>query len=144
MLLAMNTLYLTGTEQAIFDVLPKILTEGWKTERELLTYEDSPERRQLRLALLRLHDPALIALREKTQQSHSVKEVAEMIAEMDMRKVDEDDLASLFFALGPNDLSLLIKHLLRAAESDKDVEGVTALTVVRHAVLQAFHSVARH
>lgn len=138
----MNTLHLTPAELSVFTSLPDSLREGWKTEHEGLGYVDMPERMELRMALVRLHDPKLLALRQRTQAAQTVEEVASAIASMDLSDVDDDDLASLFFALGPDYLSRLIIHMLQHAKTDKDVEDVTGLTVIRHSILQAFHSVS--
>lgn len=137
----MNTLHLTPAERPLFEALPAALREGWIVEHEGLGYADTPARMELRLALLRIHDPALIELRKKTQTAQTVQEVADAIASMDLAEVDDDDLASLFFALGPDYLSRLIIHLLQTAATDKDVEAVTGLTVIRHSILEAFRSV---
>lgn len=138
----MNTLHLTPAERPLFDALPATLREGWKVEHEGRGFVDTPERMELRLALLRIHDPKLLQLRQRTQEAQTVDEVAAAIASMDLSEVDDDDLASLFFALGPDYLSRLIIHLLQKVQTDKDVEDVTGLTVIRHSILEAFHSVS--
>lgn len=138
----MNTLHLTPAERPLFEALPADIREGWNVVHEGLGYVDTPARMELRLALLRIHDPALLELRRRTQTAQTVQEVAEAIASMDLSDVDDDDLASLFFALGPDYLSRLITHLLQNVGTDKDLEDVTGLTVIRHSILEAFHSVS--
>lgn len=138
----MNTLYLTVEEQKLFDALSSDMREGWQTQMEEGRYEDSADKQMIRLSLVRLHDPRLLKLRAQAEQAGSIEEVASLIQDMNLEDVDEDDLAELFFALGPAVLSRLILDLLTAANSDGDVEGVTALTVIRHSILTSFHPVS--
>ncbi len=130
-------------EQVLFDTLPDALREGWETEAETLSYEDTPQRRMIRLSLLRLHDPKLLAFREQAKQAQSAEEIAVLMESIDLKDVDEGDLAELFFALGPVTLSLLIAALLRTVKTDTDIEGITALTVIRHSVLASLQPVSR-
>lgn len=139
----MRTLHLTMQEQVLFDTLPDALREGWETEAETLSYEDTPQRRMIRLSLLRLHDPKLLAFREQAKQAQSAEEIAVLMESIDLKDVDEGDLAELFFALGPVTLSLLIAALLRTVKTDTDIEGITALTVIRHSVLASLQPVSR-
>jgi hypothetical protein len=139
----MNTLHLTPGEQQLFDALPGDLREGWQTQAETLTYADTPAKREVRLGLMRLHDPLLLKVRDATQHSSTAMEMVDVLKNINLKDVDEDDIASLFFALGPNDMSHLIAHLLQNAKTDLDLEGITALTVIRHSILEAFDSVSR-
>ena len=133
----MNTLYLTVEEKKIFDVLPVNLKEGWDVQVESRTYEDSPERRAARLSLMRLHDPKLLAFREKAQKVSSEEELKVLIRTMDLNGVIDDDLAELFFALGPVLLGQMIVSLLRDARSEKDVQDIAPLTDIRESQLNA-------
>lgn len=139
----MNILHLTPFEQSLFEALPSALREGWKVETENRGYADSPEKMEIRMALLRVHDPKLLKLREKTSTAKTPDEVAAIINETDLHGVDEDDLASLFFAMGPATVSSLIVYMIPKAETDKDLEDVTALAFIRHEILNAFQSVSR-
>ncbi len=134
----MNTLYLTWPEQILFQELPSGLTEGWKIDTEHLGFVDTPERRELRLSLVRIHDRRLLDLREKVQKAQTIEEVASYIQDMDLKGIDDDDIASLFFGLGPTYISSLIQHMLRTVTTDRELEGITALTVIRHSMLNAF------
>lgn len=138
----MNTLYLTAEEQRLFDALSSDMREGWQTQMEDERYADSADKQMIRLSLVRLHDPRLLKLKKQAEQAGSIEEVATLIQSMNLKDVDEDDLAELFFALGPAALSRLIVDLLAAAKSDSDVEGVTALTIIRHSILTSLHPVS--
>lgn len=134
----MTTLYLTSMEQQLFAKLSAELREGWVIEGETVHYEDTPEKQMMRIGLVRLHDPVLLALKEKVLQAGTQEHMAALIHSIDLQKVNERDLASLFFAMGPEVLSYLIRSLLREAATDQDIEGITALTVIRHSILNAF------
>lgn len=134
----MNTLYLTWPEQILFQALSSGLTEGWKIDTEHRGFVDTPERRELRLSLVRLHDPRLMELREKVQKAQTIEEVTTYIQNMDLKGIDDDDVASLFFGLGPAYMSNIIQFMLKNATTDRELEGITALTVIRHAMLNSF------
>ena len=138
----MNTLTLTKEEEKAFAELPEAVREGWDVQAETIRYEDTPAKQLMRLSLLRLHDPALLALREKAGRAGSGDELVALIQGMDVSAVDDSDLAELFFALGPTVLSELIAVQIASAKTDADVEGVQALTVIRHSILSSFHPVA--
>ena len=140
----MNPLFLLREEQAAFEALSSDLREGWEVEMETATYEDSVEKQIMRLSILRLHDPTLKELRDKAQSAGSVEEVATLLQDFDLKDVDEDDLAELFFAMGPTILSQLIASLLASAKTDDDIEGITALTTIRHSVLHALAPSSSH
>lgn len=139
----MRTLHLTAQEQTLFHAFPDALRDGWEMEAETLSYEDSLQRRMIRLSLLRLHDPKLLALRDQAQKADSVETIAALLVDFDLKEVDEDDLAELFFALGPVAITQLMAALFATAQTDADIEGITALSVIRHSVLAALQNVSR-
>lgn len=138
----MSTLFLTASERALYDKLSDGLKEGWAVENEALTYDDSPQKQAIRLSLLRIHDPHLLELRNKVSSATSMDDIAALLSKTNISEVQEDEVAQLFFALGPESLARLIGHLLRHAKTDGDMEGVTALTVIRHTMLESLPSVA--
>ncbi len=138
----MKTLYLTPTETSVFATLPEAVRDGWELEKEVLTYADTSEKQVLRLSLIRLHDPSLIHLRDKALEAATIEEVTALIHSMDVRLVDEDDLAELCFAIGPSMLSRLIVSLMKMVTNDKEMEAVTALTLIRHAILRSLQPVS--
>jgi len=138
----MNKLYLTAGERALYDALSVELKEGWEVEEETQIFTDSPQKQMIRFSLLRIHDPKLLSLREKSMKASTVEEVAALIHDADLKGVDEDDLAELFFALGPTVLTRLIETMFTSVKTDADVEGITALTVIRHTILTSYRSVS--
>jgi polysaccharide pyruvyl transferase CsaB len=135
----MNTLFLTATERAQYDALPSDIRDGWNVSDEILTYADTAQKQIMRLSLVRLHDPSLVELRRKMSETKTQEDMLALVASMDVRLVNEDDLAELFFAIGPSMLSQLIQLLLSRVQSDKDMEGVTAISVIRHTILVSLH-----
>lgn len=131
----MASLYLTKEEKKIFDALSEGVRDGWEVEEENGTFDDNAEKMRTRLALLRLHDPKLMSLRDKASGSTDIDRIAELVQEMDLSGISEDDLAELFFALGPSVLSTIIGDLLKSATTDKDIDDLQSLTFIRHELL---------
>lgn len=140
---AMTVLYLYNNERPLFDALADTLKEGWTVEEEAYHYNDSEEKLVMRLEMLRLHDPSLLALQQKVQQSASLEDVAALIQNQSLEGVQDSDIASLCFALGPDVLSRIIVNMLLTAQTDKELETITALTTVRHEIVAAYSSVTK-
>lgn len=140
----MNTLFLTSAEQPVFANLNSSLREGWTVTPEELTFADSPFKFRMRLELLRLHDPSLVALRERVKQMNDSAAIAHELTSIDPKLVLHDDLMSLFFTLGSGILSLLIGELLADVATDKDVQDLSALTFVRHEILLSYQPTPSH
>lgn len=134
----MNTLYLTADEKKLFDALPAAVRDGWVIELEQRTFVDTPEKRNMRFSLVRLHDPKLLAFRDRIASMSSADALISVMKDMDMQGVSEDDLAELFFALGPNVLSVIIPALITAATTDASLEEVCSLSVLRRSLLSSF------
>jgi hypothetical protein len=135
-----NTLFLTAEEQKVFQALPAKLREGWTVEEEKGQFQDAEEKLSMRMALLRLHDPKLLAV-QKRAVGLSSGQLAELLAQTDLKGVADDDLAELTFAVGPSILSKLIEGLLLQAKTDAELEDIVALALIRHSLLQSYISV---
>jgi hypothetical protein len=129
-------------EMALFRQLPDALQEGWQTEHEGWGYVDTPVRLEMRLALVRVHDPDMQRLRTIVQQAQTVEEVANTIMSMDLSSVDDNDLASLMFGMGPTLIGQCMLYALRSAASDEDINRIAALSFVRHSILASFAAAA--
>lgn len=134
----MKTLHLTDSEQALYQNLAADVRDGWEIATEDLPIQDSPEKRAVRMSLLRIRDPKLVLIQELAAGGDS-KAVIDAIQNHDLSEVNEEDLQQIFFALGPVVVTKLIESMIPEAKTDKDVEGITALTVIRHALLSAQH-----
>ena len=131
----MTTIYLSATEKMLFEKLAEDLRSGWSVEEETLEFEDTPERALARMHLLRLQDINLKAVLNSLKETDSPEIMLEIIRDTDLSNVSSPDLAALFFAIGPGTISLFIKSLLAEAKSDKEIEHITALSVIRHRLL---------
>lgn len=133
----MTVLHLTEAEQKLFDALPADVKEGWTVENESRMFTDSPKRYAMRLSFLRLRDPQLLELKEKLQGAKP-EQIASLLQEVDLKDVQQSDLAELFFALGPAPIYTLIEYTLKNAQSDREVEAVAGLGLIRGALLKSF------
>ncbi len=138
----MSTLHLTQKERRVFEKLADSLREGWTVESETLTYDDTPPRQMMRLSLVRLHDPKLLALRKQAEKCRSIEEAAVLMAGIDLKDVNDDDIAALFFGLGPAVIDQLIAEELPRVKNDQELEGIAALSQIRHSILSALLSAA--
>lgn len=136
----MNTLFLYTEEAEAYAACSSDIQSGWKVEDEKYTAADSFEKRKVRMQLMHLRDPKLKVFLDHAAKCSAPKEVAEHLHNTDLTHIDTADLAELFFALGPTVLTLLINFMLKDITSDEEVEGVAALTLIRHKLLEAFQS----
>ena len=102
--------------------------------------DDSPERRRMRLYLLRLHDPHLQAFVEEAKKRDTPEALIQLIYNTNLAGVDDSDLAELFFVLGPNALSALIQKMLLECKTDSDLQDIAALTEIRHSLFASLSS----
>lgn len=133
----MTTLYLTTEEQAVFASLSDALREGWTVEVESLPIEDSAAKRAIRFQLLRVRDARLLQLRDSIANAKDIDAVVTLIRDQNLKDIHEEDLQQIFFALGPVVVTKLIQSMLSEVQTDTDIEGITALTVIRHSLLSA-------
>lgn len=133
----LTVLHLTATESAIWHTLPPDRKEGWTVEPEEGNFRDSPERRRMRLQMLKLRDPKLLAFQEKARKAGTVDAITALILDTDMKKVNDADLAELFFAIGPGPIGRIVESMLVTVKTDADIEGIAALTTIRRSLYQS-------
>jgi len=133
----MNTLHLTTEEQGVYAKLSDALREGWDVQTEMGTYQDSEEKFSMRIALLRLHDSKLLDF-QKRAVGLSSDQLASLILGMNLKDVEDDDLAELFFAVGSSVMTSVIGGLLPKSKTDSDMEDISALAAIRHSILQSY------
>ena len=131
----MNTLYLTADEKKLYDALSDDLKEGWETEEETITFEDTDELRQLRIDLMEVSSPVTKDIQEKAQGKKTMQEAAEALKDYDLTNLSEDDMWEVFFALGPDTVTSMIEKLFVDVKEDKDVENISTFSIVRHELL---------
>lgn len=134
----MTSLYLTQAEQEGYGSLPKALTEGWTLLSEEQQFADTPGHFRMRLAYLKIRDPKLLVLKEALQKAKGEEDLKRLVAGFDLQGVRQADLAELFFALGPANVSNVIAVLLQRAKADEDIAVIAALSHIRHALLGSF------
>lgn len=133
----LNILHLTDAERAIWQILKREIREGWAVEPENGNFRDSPERRRMRLHLVKLRDPKLLDFQEKAKKTGTVDALTVLMMSTDLKGVNDADLAELFFAIGPGSIGRVVESMLKAAMTDEDIEGVAALTTIRRSLYQA-------
>ena len=131
----MKTLFLQTQELQPFEGLSEQLREGWKTETETEDFQDSAEQMLTRLQLLHVHDPKLLAFRDSLLSAKDNAAMESILMDTDLSSINDDDIAELFFALGPQLLSALIVGQLPEIKTEQDMYGLQALTTIRHALL---------
>lgn len=136
----MHTLYLTGEEGKKFSVLPEAVRSTFSVEKETLTYKDSPKRRGVRFSLLQATDPQVQAVKDVALSSKTDEEFLEAAKAVDMRKVSEEQIADVLFALGPDVIGHFLVNLLSHAKTSDDMELIAALSEARHAMLSSLTS----
>ena len=128
----MNTLYLTADEQKQFSGLADPLKEGWTVEEDVIEYEDSDHRREIRLRTMNIQDPWLKELQQKAMQINTSDGIMKLVNTVDIKECNDSDLAELLYALGPNILSALLRKLMAEHQDDEGIEQVAALSSMRH------------
>ena len=131
----MTTLHLTADEKKLFEKLPQELQEGWTVEEEKQFYEETPEKANVRLRLLRVHDPKISAFLDEAEKKKDANELAALILDTDLSGVSEGEIAKLFFTLGPEPIGKIIISLLQEVKKDKDIEDIVAISTIRHELL---------
>jgi len=139
----MTVLHLTTAEQLLWANVPQALQKGWSVETESGTWRDSPQYRQMRMQLVKLQDPKLLAFIEHAKAAASADALAKLLSETDLQGVMDSDISELFFALGPAVVGKLITLMLGTIKTHADIEGIAALTTIRRSLYAALVSSPR-
>jgi hypothetical protein len=139
MLGLMGTMFLTTSERAVFDALPRALREGWveRTKEEGGTAYESEKQRETRLRIVAEEYKRYPHLQRIAEGA--LKQVAEGKGpeDLSLEEIPQDALMPLLFSLGASGVSALIEALLGDVKSDEDLSGIAALSEVRHAILES-------
>ena len=136
-----QTLYLTADERALFDQLPQTLREGWNVSLEMVTTGEDLAELRMRLHLAHFTDPACARFREAALQSRSVEELTALIKTIDVSSFLPEQLAELFFVLGIENTSQMLRYTLERSVTDEDLEGVAVFSLIRRFLQEANQSV---
>jgi hypothetical protein len=139
----MTVLHLTTAEQVLWARVPQNFQSDWTVETEAGTWRDSPDRRRIRIQLVKLQDPKLLAFMEKAKITPSADALALLLSETDLKGVMDSDISELFFVLGPAAVGKLIELMLTTAKTKVDLEGIAALTTIRRSLYSALVSTSR-
>ncbi len=137
----MDSLYLTASEQKLFDALNPKLKEGWTVASETLSFEDTSEKSQIRFDLMRLEHPLLEQLR-KNGGVKSAQDLADFMQKNDLSKLGQNDLSEILYVLGPNLVSAVIETMFTSVHNDDDLAGICAFTSLRHILFSAMQPTA--
>lgn len=128
-------LHLTADEQALFAAVPENLRRKVNIESETLTYVDTPQRKQIRVQNMKLSATALLNFKGKVTAGSTVEEMTTLLSTANLAALSEDDLSELYFALGPDGVSMLIIQMLPHVRKEEDFEALISLCVIRHSLL---------
>ncbi len=134
----MDILFLTSVEHALLLQRFPRFTDTYTYAEETHVFTDSVRRMMLRLSLVRLRDPSLIALRDRITKAGTLDEAVSIISEHDLKGVPDEDVSQIIFALGPDVLGQVIWKLIRALHSKDDLEQIAVLSFLRHEILSAY------
>ncbi|MCF7844498.1 MAG: hypothetical protein K9M03_01565 [Kiritimatiellales bacterium] len=133
----MNILHLKPAEKELFKKLSKELQEGWSVEEESQSYEETPEKSNVRLRLLRVHDPKIASFMDAAEKKKDANDLAELVLDTDLSGVSEAEIAKLFFVLGPTPLGKIIEALMQTVSEDNDIKDIAAIATIRHELLSS-------
>lgn len=119
----------------MFAALSEKLQDGWEIQREREDIRDDAAHRTMRLQLLHLHDPNLLAFVKRGSALTDVNAIVTLLGATTLKNVDDADLAELCFALGSVPLTRIIGDLLARVKTDDELEGIQAIALVRHSLL---------
>jgi hypothetical protein len=132
-----SLLHLRREEQSLFDALPDALKDGWKVKEETLSSFERPEELDMRYRMASFDHPACQELVGKVKNMKDASDIEKIVSEFDISSLSQVEMAELFFTLGTRVLSAMIRYTLQRTESDEDLEGIAALTEVRHMLFEA-------
>jgi hypothetical protein len=132
----MTVLYLTATEKAMYEKLPKSLRDGWSVVNESITTYETAEELHFRYQIAHFEHPSCAAVAKAAKDVQSVKDIERIAATCDVAALSREQLAELFFVLGTKVLSFMILYLLERVKDDQDVEGLAAFTAIRRMLVE--------
>jgi hypothetical protein len=129
-----HPLYLTADEKALFEKLPTDVKEGWPVEEEKGTAYETDDELRMRLLMLKEEQPKHQALLEKLADG-SVKTMEQ--AGQFLESLPPNFLFTIFFTLGARGMSKMLAAFLENVKSDADLDGISQITYIRHALLES-------
>ena len=131
----MATLYLTKDERAIFEKLPADAKKDVEVIEETLTFIDSEQKMTIRIRNMDAGSPALANIQNQAKNAKSPAELLSLAETVDFSSLSEKEATELYFAMGPNALTIVIVSTLSGVTSADQMLAVSALTAIRHSLL---------
>ena len=113
------------------------MKDGWKVEPETLESHERSEELEMRYRMASFDDPTLRKLCDDVKKAKDAREIEKIAETLDFSSLPHAQVAELFFVLGTRVLSAMIRFVLSNADSDEDLEGIAALTEIRHMLFEA-------
>ncbi len=133
----MTTLYLTASERTLFEALPDSLQSEWPIEEETLTAYESFDILKMRADISPLsRHPLLKDMFEKVKGGGSLDG-------MKIPDLSDEDIADFFFTIGARGLAGFIEMLLKETKTDEDIRSLSAMSEMRHKLLEINASVSQ-
>ncbi len=127
----MNTLYLTGEEDASFEKLSSAIRKNCKVEKETLTgHYETPAQISMRFRISDFKKfPKLDSLMERLKEG-------EGLSAEDFEVLGPALQQELFFAIGARGVAGILLSVLSEASTAEDIEAIAHLSQVRHELLR--------
>ena len=132
----MTTLYLTAQEKSLFDGLPDSIKQGWTVEAEKSDAYETPEVLRMRMQMVDLGKyPSALGILERLKNGEDLRNI-------NLEGLSPDVLRELAFTIGAKGMAVLISRLLKSARTDKDIEGLAGMSLIRHEILEVNSSIS--
>lgn len=128
----MPQIHLTAGEQKIFSKLPEMVRKGFEVREETLRFQDSDDKRAVRMRNLKLKSPILLAFQKKSANLKTVDDLKKAAETLDMSAIPQEDMIELYFAMGPGVVSVMIAAALEDAKTAESVGVIAGLAFIRH------------
>lgn len=97
-----------------------------------LKYIESLTKKIARQTLFAPQDAALQSIFTRLMHAASSQVALQIVDEIDMRTLSFHDQREIWYAAGPDVLSVIIGQLLPSVQNDDDLEFLSSLTIIRH------------
>lgn len=123
-----NLLYLTAAEAARFEALAPDVRDGWVVEPETQTVYETPRQLRMRRHISRFDAQLdLRALAERADKNG--------VESVTIDDIPEAILPQFCFMIGARGVEMLLGHAWEEVKTDEDLQGIAALSQIRHELL---------
>lgn len=137
----MSTLYVTSEEKELFQALPDSVTSAWDGDIEVETLESYESSSELIVRMRLVTSDGHPEVREFVFNTlEKLQNGGELHANV-LDDVPSESLPVVFFGIGAIGLAAIIEMTLHKVQDADDLDGLAALSLVRHIILQTNASV---